>query len=298
MAKHGEAMATASAPAMVAEQPAEAARAGAAQAPGQAQAEPDFSVVVPLHNEAGNIGDLVAEIVEAMGPLGRFEILCVDDGSDDETAAVLARAASTVPQLRVLRHDRRSGQSTALCSGIRHARGAWIVTMDGDGQDDPAEVAKLIRRRDEAPGEMPPMVISKRRKRRDSTAKRYASRLANAIRRAVLKDGVADTGTGLKLFPRALFLEFPPFDHMHRYLPALALSRGAQVLEVPVNHRPRASGRSHYGIVDRALVGIVDLFGVAWLIKRSKRPKVRETTPQETTGREEAGREAAGKQDT
>ena len=289
MAKHGEAMATASAPAMVAEQPADAARAGAAQAgAGQIQAEPDFSVVVPLHNEAGNIGALVAEIVEAMGPLGRFEILCVDDGSDDETPEVLARAASAVPQLRVLQHDKRSGQSTALCSGIRQARGAWIVTMDGDGQDDPAEVANLVRRRDEAPGETPKkawaMVISKRRKRRDSTAKRTASRLANAIRRAVLKDGVADTGTGLKLFPRALFLEFPPFDHMHRYLPALALSRGAQVLEVPVNHRPRASGRSHYGIVDRALVGIVDLFGVAWLIRRTKRPAVSETTEHESAG--------------
>ena len=150
--------------------------------------------------------------------------------------------------------------------------------MDGDGQDDPAEVAALLERRDQASGKAPVMVISKRRNRRDSWTKKLASRFANAVRRGVLRDGVADSGTGLKLFPRALFLEFPRFDHMHRYLPALAISRGAEVLECPVNHRARASGRSHYGIIDRGLVGIVDLFGVAWLLRRTKRPAVQEKT--------------------
>ena len=253
------------------------------RAAGLAALEPAFSVVVPVHNEAGNIGALVAEIVEAMAPLGRFEILCIDDGSDDDTAEVLQRAQAAFPQLRVLQHDRRSGQSTALCSGIRRARGAWIVTMDGDGQDDPAEVPKLLEQRERAAGEAPVMVIAVRRKRRDSLAKKLASRFANAVRRRVLRDGVADSGTGLKLFPRQLFLELPPFDHMHRYLPALALSRGAQVLQCPVRHRPRSSGRSHYGIIDRGLVGIVDLFGVAWLLRRTKRPAVREKTGETKT---------------
>lgn len=279
MGEQGEAIAAASARGELSERQSDGpAMRPTTRAEGLASLEPAFSVIVPVHNEAGNIGALIAEIVEAMGPLGRFEILCVDDGSDDDTAEVLQRASAAVPQLRVLQHDKRSGQSTALSSGIRRARAAWIVTMDGDGQDDPGEVATLVRRRDGASAETPVMVVSLRRKRRDSLAKRLASRVANAVRRRVLDDGVADCGAGLKLFPRQLFLDFPTFDHMHRFLPALALSRGAKVLECPVNHRPRTSGRSHYGIIGRGLVGIVDLVGVVWLRRRTKRPAVREKT--------------------
>ena len=243
---------------------------------GWREAEPAFSVVVPVHNEAGTIGALVREIAGTLGSAFAFEILCVDDGSDDGTARVLRAALAEVPQLRILRHDRRSGQSAAVRSGGLRARGAWIVTMDGDGQDDPAEILAMLELRDRTWGQGPRLIVGTRKNRRDTAMKRWASRAANAIRRGVLKDRARDSGSGLKLFPRALFLEFPAFDHMHRYLPALAMSRGAATLEIPVNNRPRHAGRSHYGIVDRALAGVVDLFGVAWLISRTKRPQITE----------------------
>lgn len=237
---------------------------------------PELSVVVPLHDEAGNIGSLIREITGALRPETRFEIVCVNDGSRDGTEAVLQAARAEVPELRVLHHDRRSGQSAAVLSGVRLARGDWIATLDGDGQDDPADLPSMIALRDRTANRGPRLIIGRRKTRRDTLAKRWASRAANRIRRAVLDDGACDSGAGLKLLPRALFLEFPAFDHMHRYLPALAISRGAPVLEHPVNNRPRASGRSHYGIIDRGLAGAVDLIGVAWLLHRTKRPLVTE----------------------
>ena len=237
---------------------------------------PEISVVVPVHDEAGSIGGLIEEIAGALRPSTAFEIVCVNDGSQDGSDAVLRTAMAAVPELRVLHHDRRSGQSTAVCNGVRLARGTWIATLDGDGQDDPADLPAMIALRDGTAARGPRLIIGRRKNRRDSLAKRWASRLANTVRRAVLRDRARDSGSGLKLFPRALFLELPYFDHMHRYLPALALSRGAVVLEHPVNNRPRLTGRSHYGILDRGLAGLVDLLGVAWLLHRSKRPGVAE----------------------
>jgi dolichol-phosphate mannosyltransferase len=238
------------------------------------EAGPALSVVIPVHNEAGNIAALLAEIAAALDGRLAYEIVCVNDASEDETAEELRRARRVLPRLRVAHHRQRCGQSSGLRSGARLARADWILTLDGDGQDDPADIAVLLARRDETEAQGPRLFIGQRRKRSDSLSKRWASRLANAVRRWVLRDGVRDSGTGIKLFPRDLYLDFPFFNHMHRYLPALAISRGAKVIEVPVNNRPRKAGKSHYGIVDRGLVGLVDLFGVAWLLRRTTRPQL------------------------
>jgi dolichol-phosphate mannosyltransferase len=228
---------------------------------------PELSVVVPVRNEAGNILPLVEEIRAAL-PGAAFEIVYVDDGSADASWAELAEAARA-GGLRALRHLASCGQSAAIATGVGAARGRWIATLDGDGQNDPADIPALLARAMAAPG--PVMVVGHRVNRKDTAWKKRASRVANAVRARLLGDSTPDTGCGLKVFPRSLFLEFPRFDHMHRFLPALALRAGARVESVPVNHRPRLRGRSNYGVFDRLWVGFSDLAGVAWLMRRGKR---------------------------
>jgi dolichol-phosphate mannosyltransferase len=236
---------------------------------------PELSVVVPVHNERDNIVPLLTEIVAALRGKADFEIVYVDDSSKDDSLAVLTAAKSQFPELRVLRHLSQSGQSTALRTGIRAARGAWIATLDGDGQNDPADIPKLLSMQSESP-EAIKLFAGWRVDRKDTGSKRWASKFANAIRSRLLRDETPDTGCGIKLFARAAFLDLPYFDHMHRYLPALFQRAGWQVKSVPVNHRPRGSGVSNYNNLNRALVGISDLRGVAWLIRRSRRTGVEE----------------------
>jgi dolichol-phosphate mannosyltransferase len=239
---------------------------------------PLISAVVPVRDEAGNIAPLIAELARALAPLGRHEIVYVDDGSGDDTLAALRQAAATTPALTVLHHRRSCGQSAALMTGIRAARGTWIVTLDGDGQNDPADIVNLVVARDAAlrtdPANPAVMVCGRRAKRRDTALRRVTSRIANWVRAAALGDRTADTGCSLKLFRRQDFLAMPWFDHMHRFLPALMLRQGGRVVSVDVSHRQRLSGRSNYGLFDRLWVGVVDLFGVMWLMRRARQPEV------------------------
>ena len=236
---------------------------------------PDLSVVVPVHNESGNVVPLLTEIVAALRGKADFEIVYIDDFSKDDTLNVLKGAKAQFPELRVVRHLVQSGQSTAIRTGVKAARGTWIATLDGDGQNDPADIPKLIAMRNESPDAIK-LFAGWRVDRKDSGSKRWASRWANAIRSRLLRDETPDTGCGIKLFERSAFLDLPYFDHMHRYLPALMQRAGWQVKSVPVNHRPRGTGTSKYNNLNRALVGISDLRGVAWLIRRSKRTAVEE----------------------
>ena len=230
----------------------------------------DLSVVVPVHNERDNVTPLVREIEAALAPLPlAFEIVYVDDHSRDDTLAQLRALKAAHPRLRVLHHRTQSGQSTALRTGIKAARGRWIATLDGDGQNDPADIPKLLAARDAGSPKIK-LYAGWRVQRRDSGSKRWASRIANAIRSRLLRDETPDTGCGIKLFERAVFLDLPYFDHMHRYLPALVKRAGWQSLSVPVNHRERTAGQSKYNNLQRAWVGLKDLRGVAWLIQRSK----------------------------
>jgi dolichol-phosphate mannosyltransferase len=226
---------------------------------------PELSLVIPAHNEAASIAALLAEARRALAGQAA-EIIVVDDGSTDDTAAACGG------EVRVLRHERNAGQSAAILTGIRAARGQWIATIDGDGQNDPADIAKLARARDAAGAGPPLLVVGWRVTRRDSRARRLASRLANAVRARLLGDDTPDTGCSLKLFRREVFLALPHFDHNHRFLPALWLRQGGRVMSVPVNHRPRAAGVSHYGNLQRLKVGIVDLCGVMWLLRRIRHP--------------------------
>ena len=244
--------------------------------PHTASAMPALSVVVPVFNERDNIVPLLDEIARALRGRCDYEVVYVDDASRDDSLAVLAAAKATHPELRVLRHLSQSGQSTAIRNGVKAARGAWIATLDGDGQNDPADIPKLLAMRDGSPAAIR-LFAGWRVNRQDSGSKRWASKWANAIRSRLLRDETPDTGCGIKLFERTAFLDLPYFDHMHRYLPALMQRAGWQVRSVPVNHRARGSGASKYNNLNRALVGIADLRGVAWLIRRSRRTAVEET---------------------
>jgi dolichol-phosphate mannosyltransferase len=245
----------------------------------------ELSVVIPVKNEAGNIAPLVAEIAGALDGLARYEIIYVDDGSTDATATEIAGLQGSVPQLRLLRHTRSCGQSAAIRTAIKAARGDWIATLDGDGQNDPADIPALWRLAKANPDAPPVLIAGYRAERRDSWSKRQASRIANVVRRGLLHDDTPDTGCGLKLFPRALFLDLPYFDHMHRFLPALVLREGGIVRSVPVNHRARQRGVSKYGVFDRLGVGIADLAGVCWLRRRHAYPVLIEESvaPEEGT---------------
>ena len=230
---------------------------------------PELSVVVPAHNEADNLAPLVAEIGDALEGRVDYEVVCVDDGSDDGTAERLATLALEVPRLRFIRHGERQGQSAATVHGVIAAQGTWIATLDGDGQNDPADIPRLMDAMGDPGGRGNlRLVIGERRRRQDPLVKRIAGRLANAVRARFLGDATRDGGCGLKVFHRRSFLALPHFDHMHRFLPALFLRNGWAVATVPVNHRPRRHGRSHYGVLDRAFVGITDLAGVLWLKRR------------------------------
>ncbi|WP_349985347.1 glycosyltransferase family 2 protein [Stenotrophomonas sp. WHRI 8082] len=236
---------------------------------------PELSVVVPVFNERDNVAPLVAEITAALRGRIAFEIVYVDDQSRDDTLAVLQALKAQTPELRVLHHVSQSGQSTAVRNGVKHARGAWIATLDGDGQNDPADIPGLLDARARADASVK-LFAGWRVNRKDSGSKRWASRWANAIRARMLRDDTPDTGCGIKLFEREAFLDLPYFDHMHRYLPALMQRAGWQTTSVPVNHRHRTTGVSKYTNLGRALVGIRDLRGVAWLITRSRRTVVEE----------------------
>lgn len=239
---------------------------------------PLLSAVVPVRDEAGNIAPLIGELVRALASLGAFEIVYVDDGSQDGTEDALRLAASVTPALTVLRHRASCGQSAALSTGIRAARGPWIVTLDGDGQNDPSDIATLVAARDAAlvadPGNPAVMICGRRARRRDTVLRRVTSRVANGIRAWALGDRTPDTGCSLKLFRRQDFLAMPNFDHMHRFLPALMLRHGGRIQSVDVGHRPRLSGRSNYGLFDRLWVGIADLVGVMWLMRRARHPSI------------------------
>ncbi len=228
----------------------------------------ELTVVVPVHDEAPNLRPLIDEIEAALTGVAGFEILYVDDASRDETPDILAGLAAEFPRLRHIRHTQRSGQSAAIASGVA-AAAPIIATLDGDGQNDPADIPKLLEIYQDEGGEGGALTIAGQRiGRRDPWAKRLASRIANGVRGSLLGDGTPDTGCGLKLFSRQAFLSLPRFDHMHRFLPALMQARGGRVMSVPVGHRPRAAGQSKYGVLDRLWVGISDLFGVMWLRRR------------------------------
>ena len=237
--------------------------------------EVELSVIIPVRDEAENIGPLLGEIRAALDRRVVYEVICVNDGSSDATAARLSTAAREFPRLRVIHHAEPCGQSAALWSGVRAARAPWIATLDGDGQNDPADIPKLLAvLRDPAAPATLRLVTGHRRKRRDSPTKRLSSRIANGVRARLLGDRTPDTGCGLKLVHRESYLALPFFDHMHRFLPALVQSEGSVTVSVEVAHRPRTHGHSHYGMHDRLWAGIVDLIGVMWLKRRMKRPRI------------------------
>lgn len=237
----------------------------------------DLSVVVPVRDEEENIVSLVEEICSALDGFCQYEIVYVDDGSSDETWKRLVGLSQGLSQLKIIRHRKSYGQSNAIHTGVKAARSSLIVTLDGDGQNDPADIPKLVEvlKTPNSPADLQ-LVIGHRRKRKDSWVKRVSARVANGVRGYLLKDRTPDTGCGLKLFPREIFLRLPFFDHMHRFLPALIMRSGGAVVSVEVNHRPRKYGRSHYGIWDRLWVGLVDLCGVMWLQRRSKVAEIEE----------------------
>lgn len=237
-----------------------------------------ISIVVPVHNEAENIVSLIEEIVAAMAKAEAYEIIYVDDGSNDDTAAVLQQARQDFKALRVIRHRQSCGQSTAIHTGVKAANYPCIATLDGDGQNDPADIPHLyeVLMHQRSSNSKLWMVAGWRNKRHDSAWRLFSSKFANAIRSRLLGDNTPDTGCGLKVFLRDEFLGLPYFDHMHRFLPALILRAGGQVISEPVNHRARAHGYSKYGTLDRLWVGITDILGVIWLQKRSKLPEASE----------------------
>ena len=242
---------------------------------GLAGADLQVSVVVPVCNEQDNVLPLATEIHEALAGRYRHETIFVDDGSTDGTAeAVRAARRDRMPEIRLIRHSVRSGQSAAVATGVREARAPWIATLDGDGQNDPADIPSLLEAARTATSPRLRLVMGNRTTRRDTWLRRLSSRVANGVRGWMLKDGTPDTGCGIKVFDRAVFMDMPRFNHMHRFMPALYQREGCEVVSVPVNHRERTRGQSKYGLHNRLWVGIVDLFGVMWLIRRAS-PRIR-----------------------
>jgi dolichol-phosphate mannosyltransferase len=227
------------------------------------------SIVVPVRNEEDNVAPLIAEIVSALGSRWAYEIIYVNDGSTDATAERLAAMRKQYPQLRQLKHAASTGQSAAVRSGVRAARGAIVATLDGDGQNNPVFLPDLIAAVENGGGRVG-LAAGQRVGRKDTGFKKLQSRIANGVRNAILRDGTRDTGCGLKAFPREVFLSMPYFDGLHRFLPALVRREGFDIAYVDVIDRPRQSGVSNYGFFDRLWIGIMDLAGVWWLIRRKK----------------------------
>lgn len=225
-----------------------------------------ISVVIPVYNEAGNVRLLTEEVFAAVSGRFQCEVIFVDDGSTDSTVDEIQQAMQVHSEVSLRRHDRNKGQSAAVRTGVKAARSNVVVVLDGDGQNDPSDIPKLVGRLATVPSLS--LVIGERRRRRDSRLRRLSSKVANAVRAHLLGDGVSDTGCGIKVFYRDEFLQLPAFDHMHRFMPALVQRNGGKVSSVPVNHRPRRMGRSKYGVNNRLWVGIADLLGVIWLQKR------------------------------
>ncbi len=237
-------------------------------------AKPLLSVVVPAKNEEGNILPLVTEINDALKGKVSFEIIYVNDGSTDKTLQKLKEAAKKFPALRFVSHDKSTGQSGAIATGVAIASAPVIATLDGDGQNDPADIPNLYATFMKQKDKDQVLIAGHRVKRMDVASKRITSKVANKIRKALLNDDTPDTGCGLKVFPKEAFMNMPHFDHMHRYLPALMKRQGGRIISVTVNHRHRASGVSNYGFWDRFWVGIFDIFGVMWLAHRYKSAKI------------------------
>lgn len=234
-----------------------------------------ISVVVPVHNEADNLRSLAGEIQAVLSGKHMYEIVFVDDGSSDASASVLDTLQQQAPSIRVIRHLTCCGQSTAIATGVRHAVGPVIITLDGDGQNDPRDIDNLIDAYERMlKSAKRVMITGYRHRRQDTRWRRWSSRIANAVRSRLLQDQTPDTGCGLKVFSKDLFLSLPYFDHMHRFLPALVKRAGGSVQSVAVNHRPREKGSSHYGTLDRLSAGIIDLLGVMWLLLRNKNPEI------------------------
>lgn len=237
-----------------------------------------ISVVVPVHNEAENINPLLNEIIAALQNVTDYEIIYIDDGSRDETLNALKTAQQTIPNLRVFHHAQSCGQSAAIYTGVKASKYSVIATLDGDGQNDPADIPNLYAQLQTQQKTNPKlaMIAGWRNQRHDSAWRLFSSKFANGIRSRLLGDATPDTGCGLKVFSRDAALQLPFFDHYHRFLPALMLRAGYQVVSVPVNHRARERGVSKYGTLDRLWVGISDILGVMWLKTRMKLTEVSE----------------------
>jgi glycosyltransferase involved in cell wall biosynthesis len=233
-----------------------------------------ISIVIPIRNEAENIAPLISEIVGCMDKDVSFELICVNDGSSDRTESELTLLMASRPWLRHVKHETSCGQSAAVATGVRHARAPIVVTLDGDGQNDPAFIPALLKALTKSP--RIGLVAGQRVGRRASGFKKLQSRIANFVREAILRDGTRDTGCGLKAFRRNVFLLLPYFDGQHRFLPALVRREGYEIAYVDVLDRPRRAGKSNYGMWDRLWVGIFDLLGVCWLIRRRRLPQVSE----------------------
>lgn len=229
---------------------------------------PPLSIVIPAFNEAGNIASVIDEAVEVLSPHFTIDIVVIDDGSDDDTA----KSVPLHPNVRVIVHPKRAGKSAALRTGMLCARHVWVATMDGDGQNDPRDIIAMTQGLDLTRVDDIGLVGGVRKSRNDGQSRKLASRFANRLRRTLLNDDCPDTGCGLKLFPREVFLAFPFFDAMHRYLPAFATHLGYQTHYVPCNDRPRAEGASKYTNLGRAVAGVFDLMGVIWLMRRGSNP--------------------------
>ncbi|MEA1889784.1 MAG: glycosyltransferase family 2 protein [Pseudomonadota bacterium] len=235
---------------------------------------PDLSVVIPVQNEEENIRLLIEEVRQSLDSVLDYELIYVNDGSTDTTLQILDEYRAGFPQLKVISHETGVGQSTAVRTGIKYAESEIIATLDGDGQNDPADIPALYTALEENSASGVVLVNGYRKKRKDTPVKRISSRFANGIRGWLLSDDTPDTGCGLKVFSRQAYLAIPFFDHLHRFLPAMMINGGGKVMSIEVNHRERQLGSSHYGFFDRLWVGIFDIMGVIWLKSRTTHPVI------------------------
>ena len=236
-----------------------------------------ISIIIPFHNESKNITPLITKIDDVMKKMSvTYEIIAVDDASNDDSYDILQNLSEKFIRLRILHHKNNCGQSTAVVTGVRHSYGEMIATLDGDGQNDPSDIPNLYSVLQQTKNQNLKMIAGYRKNRKDTIFKKWGSKFANFVRSSLLKDATPDTGCGLKLFYRESFLNLPYFNHMHRFLPALIQREGGDVVSVEVKHFPRLHGSSHYNNLQRLWVGIIDMIGVIWLIKRSYKPQILE----------------------